>query len=108
MDAAHHTCIGIDKIMKIKKWLVASGILIFGLIGVTQVMESAQDIPFPVRYTTRISTDTSLNSSAVYKVLKDGSDKFDVTLYRTFIDENGEERKFLSVPMLIMWLNSMS
>lgn len=94
MDAAHHTCIGIDKIMKIKKWLVASGILIFGLIGVTQVMESAQDIPFPVRYTTRISTDTSLNSSAVYKVLKDGSDKFDVTLYRTFIDENGEERKF--------------
>ena len=88
MDAAHHTCIGMDKIMKIKKWLVASGVLIFGLIGVTQVMESDQDIPFPVRYATRISTDTSLNSSVVYKVLKDGSDKFDVTLYRTFIDEN--------------------
>lgn len=56
-------------------------ILIFGLIGVTQVMESVQDIPFPVWHATRISTDTSLKSSVVYKELKGKSDKFDVTLY---------------------------
>lgn len=36
-----HTYIGI-----MKKWLVAVAILIFGLVVLTQVMESAQDIPF--------------------------------------------------------------
>lgn len=44
-------------------------------------MESAQDIQLPVWHATRIFTDTSLESSVVYKILKGESDKFDVTLY---------------------------
>jgi len=72
--------------------------IIFGFIGISQVLEISDDIQFPARYGIRLSkidsSNSNISSNQVYNLLSKSSTTDNQNIFRKYIDKNGDEIGF--------------
>lgn len=84
--------------MKIRIFMLAIITIIFGFIGISQVLEISDDIQFPARYGIRLSkidsSNSNISSNQVYNLLSKSSTTDNQNIFRKYIDKNGDEIGF--------------
>jgi len=84
--------------VKIRIFMLAIITIIFGFIGISQVLEISDDIQFPARYGIRLSkidsSNSNISSNQVYNLLSKSSTTDNQNIFRKYIDKNGDEIGF--------------
>ncbi|MCG4763879.1 hypothetical protein L0P42_16305, partial [Fusicatenibacter saccharivorans] len=69
--------------------------------GLTQLKEIADDIKFPAKYLIQLSSDTEkISSHTIYQLLAENSQKNQQQLFRTYLNDQGNESYFAFLPTL--------
>lgn len=84
--------------MKIRIFMLFLVTIIFALLGISQVREVSDDIQFPARYGTMLSkmdnSSNNINSNQVYDLLIKKSKENDQKIFKSYINEKGDEVGF--------------
>ncbi|EGO5164829.1 hypothetical protein [Enterococcus faecalis] len=87
--------------MKARGILLIFALSTFALIGLTQLKEIADDIKFPAKYLIQLSSDTEkISSHTIYQLLAENSQKNQQQLFRTYLNDQGNESYFAFLPTL--------
>jgi putative ABC transport system permease protein len=81
--------------MKSRGILLVFAVATFALIGLSQLREVTDDIKFPAKYVINLSSNNGqVRSKTVYQLLTKQSHKNKQNLFRTYLDDQGNESSF--------------
>jgi putative ABC transport system permease protein len=81
--------------MKSRCILLIFALSTLALIGLSQLREISDDIKFPAKYLLHLSSDNAqVNTQSVYQLLLNNSNKNKQNLFRTYLDDQGNESNF--------------
>ncbi|MGK0552564.1 hypothetical protein ACSFB8_10855 [Enterococcus faecalis] len=81
--------------MKARSILLIVALATLALIGLSQLREVTDDIKFPAKYFINLTSDQpQTNSTAIHQLLRENSNKSQQNLFRTYLNDQGNERNF--------------
>lgn len=81
--------------MKSRTFLLIVSLLILALFGISQLKEVTDDVVFPAKYAISLSgEEKQIDSKSVYSMLSENSNENNRNLFRTFLNDQGNESQF--------------